>query len=260
MIIDYGTIDYDYSVADYNYMRNSINEAHEANEENISSSASEPSKRMVVVPGETIVEGDDYLPGEGSRREGDKVLASRFGMAEISGRVIKVIPLSGAYIPRRNNVVLARVSDITFNGWLFDVDYAGNAFLPIAESPRFINQHEMDQFLAIGDIAAVKIWSIKGRGIDLTLKGKGLGKLEGGFIFRINPSRVPRIIGREGSMINLIKDNTHCQITVGQNGWVWIRGDSVEDELRARKAVEYIAENVHISGLTEHMEGWFSKN
>lgn len=258
VITGYGTIDYDYSGADYDYMRQSITEAHEAEHE--TSSNSEPSKRMVVIPGEVIAEGDDFLPSEGARREGEKVLASRFGMAEIAGRVVKVIPLSGAYVPRRNNVVLARVTDITFNGWLFDVDYAGNAFLPIAESPRFINQHEMDQFLAIGDVAAVKIWSIKGRGIDLTLKGRGLGKLEGGFIFRINPSRVPRIIGREGSMISLIKEHTKCQITVGQNGWVWIKGDSFADELRARKAVEYIADNVHISGLTDHMEEWFTKN
>lgn len=255
----YGTIKYRTIIrfdADYYYMRTTNDEAHEAPEE----TTPEVSKRTVVVPGEVIINGDDYLPGEGAHRDGDNVVASRFGLAEIAGRVVKVIPLSGAYVPRRNNVVLGRVTDLTFNGWLFDIDCSSNAFMPIAESPRFINQNEMDQFLAIGDIAAVKIWSIKGRGIDLTFKGKGLTKLEGGFIFRINPSRVPRVIGREGSMINVIKDNTHCQITVGQNGWVWIRGETTDDEIRARKAVHYIADNVHITGLTEHMEEWFTKN
>ena len=221
---------------------------------------SEERKRKIVIPGEVIISGDDYLPGEGVRRDGENVVANRFGLAEIMGRVVKVIPLSGAYVPRRNNVVLGRVIDITFNGWLVDIDCPGSGFLPIAESPRFINQHEMDQFLAIGDIIAAKIWGIKGRGIDLTIKGKGLGKLEEGFIFRINPSRVPRVIGREGSMINLIKDNTGCQITVGQNGWIWIRGENIESSLKARKAVEYIADKVYIEGLTEHMEGWFTKN
>ena len=238
-------------------MKQKIMEAHEAEEENVDSS---PSKRKIVIPGEVIVSGEDYLPGEGVRREGDDVIANKFGLAEQTGKVVKVIPLSGAFVPRRNNVVLGRITDITFNGWLLDIDSAGNAFLPIAESPRFINQYEMDQFLAIGDIIAAKIWTIKGRGIDLTIKGKGLGKLEGGFIFRVNPSRVPRVIGREGSMITLIKDNTGCQITVGQNGWVWIKGENVDDSIKARKAVEYIAENVHIDGLTEHMEEWFSKN
>lgn len=237
-------------------MKQKIMEAHEAQGEADSSSG----KRKIVIPGEVIVSGDDYLPGEGVRREGDNVVANKFGLAEQTGKVVKVIALSGAFVPRRNNVVLGRVTDILFNGWLVDIDSAGSSFLPIAESPRFINQYEMDQFLAIGDIIAAKIWTIKGRGIDLTIKGKGLGKLEGGFIFRVNPSRVPRIIGREGSMITLIKDNTGCQITVGQNGWVWIKGDKTDDAISARKAVEYIAENVHIDGLTEHMEGWFSKN
>ncbi|MEK6898474.1 MAG: KH domain-containing protein [Nanoarchaeota archaeon] len=235
---------------------NSINEAHEAVEEEFS----EPSKRSVVVPGEIVVSGEDYLPGEGVRREGENVVASRFGLAEQLGRVVKVIPLTGAYVPRRNNVVIGRITDVLHNGWLSDIDCPGNGFLPIAESPRFINQYEMDQFLAIGDIISAKIWSIKGRGIDLTIKGKGLGKLEGGFIFRVSPSRVPRIIGREGSMIGLIKDNTGCSITLGQNGWVWINGPDTEAMIRARKAVQYIADNVHIGGLTDHMDDWFKKN
>ncbi len=218
------------------------------------------SKRTIVIPGEIIVTGEDFLPGDGVRRDGEHLVATRFGLAEQMGRAVKVIPLSGAYIPRRNNVVIGRVTDITFNGWLLDIDSPGGAFLPIAESPRFINQHEMDQFLAIGDIISAKIWGIKGRGIDLTINGKGLGKLEDGFIFRVNPTRVPRVIGREGSMITLIKENTGCSITVGQNGWIWIKGDSIDAVIKARKAIEYVADNVHIGGLTNHMAEWFGKN
>lgn len=235
---------------------NSINEAHAATEEY----PAEATKRTVVVPGEIIVSGEDYLPGEGVRREGENVVASRFGLAEQAGRAVKVIPLTGAYVPRRNNVILGRVTDVLHNGWLVDIDCPSNGFLPVAESPRFINQHEMDQFLAIGDMVVAKIWSIKGRGIDLTIRGNGLGKIEGGYIFRVNASRVPRIIGREGSMIGLIKQHTGCGVTVGQNGWVWVDGPSTEATVKARKAIQYIADNVHVGGLTDHMEEWFSKN
>jgi len=237
-------------------MENEIKEAPEAvNKPNSSSS-----KRKVVVPGETIVDGEDYLPGEGTRREGSKIVASKFGLAEEAGRVIKLISIFGAFVPRRNNVVIGRVSDITHAGWLIDIDSASSAFLPIEESPRFINRNEMDQYLAIGDVISAKIWTVKGKGIDLTLKGKGLGKLENGFIFRIIPSRVPRVIGREGSMVNLIKERTDCSITVGQNGWIWIRGQSIETEIKARKAVEFVANKVHVSGLTEKVEAWFEEN
>ena len=194
-------------------MKNNNDEAHEALD--IDSDAS--IKRKVVIPGEVIASGEDYLAGEGTKRQGNDIVAMRFGLGEEVGRVIRVISIFGAFIPRRNNVVIGRITDITFNGWLVDIDAAPNGFLPLDETPRFVNKNEMDQFLGIGDIIAAKIWSVKTKGIDLAMRGKGLGKLEGGFIFRIIPSRVPRGIGREGSMINLIKEKTGCNITVGQN-------------------------------------------
>ena len=234
-------------------MNNEINEAHEALEHD-----SEDVKRKVVVPGEIIVSGEDYLPGEGTRRDGENIVASKFGLAEEAGRVVKLISIFGAFVPRRNNVVIGRVTDITYAGWLVDIDSAASAFVPIEESPRFINRSEMDQYLAVGDVVSAKIWGIKGKGIDLSLKGKGLGKLESGFIFRIIPSRVPRVIGREGSMVNLIKEKTGCNITVGQNGWIWIKGPNTDSEILARKAVEFVSDKVHVSGLTEKVEGWFA--
>lgn len=237
-------------------------ERFEKNEETYEDfgAVAEPSSRTVVVPGEVVASGDDFLAGEGARKEGSNVVASRYGLAEKIGRVVKIIPFSGAFVPRRNNVVIGRVNDIVHSGWIVDIDYAQNGFLPLMESPRFVNKNEMDQFLAIGDVVAAKVWNVSPKGIDLAMKGKGLGKLEGGFIFRVNPSRVPRIIGREGSMINLIKDKTGCNVTIGQNGWVWVKGNEMDSELRARRAIEFIAEKVLVSGLTEKMEEWFSKN
>ena len=232
---------------------NPINEAHEAIDEN-----EETVKREIVVPGEVIVSGEDYLPSDGTRRDGEDVRANRFGLAEIQGRVIKVIPIFGTFIPRRNNVVIGKIADITFNGWLIDIEAAGSSFLGLEECPRFINRYEMDQFLAIGDVVAAKITSVKSKGIDMTIKGRGLGKLEGGILFRVIPSRVPRVIGREGSMISLIKEKTGCNITVGQNGWVWIRGESIDQEIMARQAVEFVTEKAYVEGLTEKMEEWFT--
>jgi exosome complex component RRP4 len=220
----------------------------------------EPTKRTVVVPGEVIVSGDDFLPGEGARRSGSDIVASRFGLSEQMGKVVRVISIFGAFIPRKNNVIIGRVTDITFSGWLIDVDSAASGFLGLDECPRFINKNEMDQFLAIGDVVSAKIYGVKAKGLDLSLKGRGLGKLEGGFIFRIIPSRVPRVIGREGSMISLIKEKTGCQITVGQNGWIWIRGDNTDEKIRARKAIEFVSDKVAVSGLTEKVEAWFDKN
>lgn len=216
--------------------------------------------RKVVIPGEVIAKGEDFLPGEGTEKRKDEIVALRFGLAEESKNLIKVIPLSGVYLPRRGNVVIGKVEMITFNGWVINVNTPENAFLSLMEVPRYVNKDDLKEVMDIGDTVVAKIYSMNKRGIDLSVKFKGLGKLEGGIIANINPNKVPRVIGKEGSMITLIKDETKCKITVGQNGFIWISGDKIEDELFAKKAIMYIAENSSISGLTEEMKKWFEEN
>ncbi len=215
--------------------------------------------RKIVIPGETIVSGEGYLPGEGVRREGKDIVASRFGLADVSDKFVKIIPLSGIYIPRRGNVVIGKVIDLIGKGWLLDINYSDNAFLSLAEVPRYVNQSEMAECFNFGDVLVAKIWSIGGRGIDLSVKTRGHGKLEDGMLIKINPNKVPRVIGKEGSMVKVIKDATGCNITVGQNGVVWVKGEKIDDEIKTKKIIEFICDNSAIHGLTEKTEG-FIKN
>ena len=213
--------------------------------------------RKIVTPGEVIAKGDDYLPGEGTEKIGDKIIALRLGVIEESNNLIKIIPISGVYIPRRGNVVVGKVTDITFNGWIIDIDSPISSFLPVMECPRYLNKNDLSEFLDIGDLVIAKIDSVKRKGVDLTIKLKGLGKIDKGLLIKINPSKVPRVIGKEGSMINLIKQETGCEITVGQNGYVWINGKNYEGELFAKKAILLVAEQALMNGLTDRIKEWF---
>ncbi len=217
-------------------------------------------ERKVVIPGEIIKEGNDFLPGDGTEKQGNNIIALKFGLAEEQDRLVKVIPLSGVYIPRRGNVVIGRVTNVTFNGWCIDIDTSENSFLPLAEVPRFINKNELEKLMDIGDMVVAKIWNIGGRGIDLSINSRGLGKIDEGLIIKVNPHKVPRIIGKEGSMINLIKEKTKCEITVGQNGFIWIQGKKIEEEILSKNAINFICEKSFVSGLTEEVENWFAKN
>ena len=210
--------------------------------------------RQIVVPGETIVSGQDFLPGEGTKRDGDEIVAERYGIVENSGKLVKVIPLSGVFIPRWGNVIIGQVTDISFNGWMTDINAPYSSFLPVMEVPRFVDKKNLAEFLDIGDFFIAKISSVKQKGIDLTLDGKGLGKLEKGMIIFINPNKVPRVIGKEGSMIKLIKDETNCKVTVGQNGVVWVKGESVDDELFAKKAINFVTDRSFVTGLTDKVK------
>jgi len=153
--------------------------------------------RQIVIPGEVIVKGDDFLPGEGTEKRGEEIVAVRFGLSEENNKLIKVIPLSGNYNPRRGNVVIGKVENITFNGWIIDIGTAETAFLSLMEVPRYVNKDGLEEVMAIGDMAVVKVWGINKRGIDLSVKSRGLGKINEGLIVEVNPNKVPRIIGKE---------------------------------------------------------------
>jgi len=60
-------------------------------------------------------------------------------------------------------------------------------------------------------------------------------------------------------MIKLIKGATGCDVTVGQNGKVWISGKDSDGEIATKKIIEFIAENITLVGLTEKVEN-FIKN
>lgn len=215
--------------------------------------------RKIVIPGEVIAKGDDYLPGEGTEKRKNEIIAIKFGLSEEYNKLIKVIPLSGAYQPRRGNIVIGKVENITFNGWVIDLGVASSSFLPISEVPKYVNKNDLEEVLDFGDMMVAQIFEINKRGIDLTIRSRGLGRLDEGIIIKINPNRVPRVIGKEGSMISLIKNETGCRITVGQNGLIWINGDKVEDELFAKKAIMYVADHSFVSGLTDAMNKWFDE-
>jgi exosome complex component RRP4 len=219
----------------------------------------EKENRTLVIPGETIVSGNSYLPGDGTYRDGEDVVAAKFGIPETNDKQVRIIPVSGAYFPRRGNTVIGTVVDVTFNGWLIDFGGSSNAFLSLNEVHRYVNRNELNDFLDIGDSAVVKVWDVKAKGVDVSMKMRGFGKVEGGMLFNVNPNKVPRVIGREGSMVKMIKAATGVNITVGQNGVVWVKADDIEKELNAKKIVEFVVANATMSGLTEKTEDFIKE-
>jgi len=61
------------------------------------------------------------------------------------------------------------------------------------------------------------------------------------------------VIGRKGSMINLLTKETNTRITVGQNGVILVSGEKPETENLAVKALQMIDEEAHTPGLTDRI-------
>ncbi len=212
--------------------------------------------KEIVIPGELIGEGDFETVG-GVYREGKKIYASRVGLLEIEGNLIKVIPLAGVYIPNKNDLVIGRIVDIGFSGWLVDIGAPYMANLPVGETlSEFVDLLKVDlsKFLDVNDLILARVINVpKSKMIQLSVKNITPKKLEGGKIIKITPYKVPRVIGKKGSMINMIKEYTKCNIIVGQNGWIWIKG-TLTGEIKATKAILMIERESHVSGLTKKVK------
>ncbi len=46
-----------------------------------------------------------------------------------------------------------------------------------------------------------------------------------GSVIDISHVKIPRVIGRNGSMISMLKKELNVSIFVGQNGRIWLKGD-----------------------------------
>ncbi|MBI4153149.1 RNA-binding protein [Candidatus Woesearchaeota archaeon] len=206
----------------------------------------------IVAPGEPLAEGMDYLPGAFTYRLDDKIIAKRLGLVTIEGRAIKLVPLSGRYLPKAGDTIIVQVFDITMSGWLVRTNSAYHAMLSTKDISRFVRRDEdLTKYFDIGDYLRVNIVKVTSQNlVDVSMKEPGLTKLSGGRIIKVNPHKVPRIIGKQGSMVTLIKDKTHCLISVGQNGVVWVKGKA-DEELLAVKAIKKIEAEAHLEGLTD---------
>ncbi|MFC1801448.1 exosome complex RNA-binding protein Rrp4 [Nanoarchaeota archaeon] len=216
----------------------------------------------IVVPGETLAEGMDYLPGSGTYRLKEKIIAKVLGLVNISGRAIKLVPLSGRYLPKVGDKIICKVTDIVMSGWIVNINTAYTAMIGMKDaSTRFIKKGEdLTKYFDIGDYLRTKVVNVTSqRLVDLTMKEPGLNKLKGGRILKVNPLKVPRIIGKQGSMVTLIKQKTNCNVVVGQNGLVWLKADDPDNEYIAEQAVRKIEAEAHLGGLTDNIEKFLDK-
>jgi len=215
--------------------------------------------RELVVPGTLLAQGS-FKNGRGTFREGNRVYSTVIGLVEIRGDLIRVIPLEGPYIPEVGDNVLGKIVDVKFSNWTVDIGapYQANLRVQDAVEERIdLLKTDLRKIYDIGDIIYAKVKAFNEiNQIDLTTKGmpfKG-GPLRGGQLVTITPSKVPRLIGKGGSMINMIKKLTGTRIIVGQNGWVWVSGRNDELEKLAIEAILKVDRESHTQGLTDRVK------
>ena len=209
----------------------------------------------IVVPGDLITEAMSWLPSGKAVRRDKKIYATALGLISIKGHVVKVIPLAGRYSPKKNDSVIGKVTGINKYGWKVDIRSPLDAELNVADATSSyvdVNRTPLSKYFDIGDYIFAGISSISRTGgfLKLITKGRPYRKLSGGIITEVSPAKIPRIIGKQGSMIKMLKEHSKCNILVGQNGWVWIKGEP-ERTMKVIEAIRKIEKESHTRGLTD---------
>jgi len=213
----------------------------------------ESTARELVLPGDLLDPGT-MKPGEGTYVHDGKIFAAMLGIKSVKSNFVNVIPLGGRYIPAPGDMVIGKVIDIGPSNWLVDINSPYPAPLHVNEVPWRVEFGDTAPYLSVGDTLLAKVLSVdETKRVQVTMKEQGLRKLQGGQILDISHSKVPRVIGKNGSMIQMIKNYTNCRIFIGQNGRIWVDGN-MDDMVHAMRAIKMIEEVAQTLKLTERVK------
>jgi len=218
--------------------------------------------RQLVIPGDLLAKGD-YAAGENVYKERGGFYASKVGLVNFENQVIHVIAVEGVYLPSANDLVVGKVVSVGLSEWVVDINSPYSGVLFVSQTSRRSFDSRKDNLMDILDVGDVIVANVlefdRTRDPRITIQGHELGKVTSGYVVKVTPTKIPRLIGKRGSMIKLIKSRTGCQITVGQNGFILVRGKRVEDEALAVEVIRMIERDAHTSGLTNKVGEFIEK-
>jgi len=211
--------------------------------------------KHLVAPGDLLAEGD-YTSGDSTHKEGNKIYASRLGVVYYEEKIVSIAALRAVYVPSIDDLVVGKIVEVNLNGWTVDICAPYSAILQASDVlNRFKPQRDdLSRIFDVGDLLLAKVATYdRTRDPLLTVREHGLGKISRGQIVKVTPTKIPRVIGKKGSMINMLKKETNCRIAVGQNGLIIVEGERPADERLAIMAIQKIDQEAHTSGLTDRV-------
>ena len=221
------------------------------------------SKKRHVLPGDFITTAPLRLHGN-VVLDGKRVISTAIGLSDVSTDSVRVIPLTGVYLPKIDDLVIGIIQYISGNSWFADINSCYQGMLlgqDVFGRGSYPTTSEMKERLVKGDIIFARIAnSDRQREPLISIADKNLGKIDSGELVKISPTKIPRLIGKHGSMIQTIEASTNATITVGQNGLIVVSCDETNGLLKALTAVRMVDEQAHIVDLTDRVIKMFETN
>ena len=216
----------------------------------------EPKKRYVL-PGDFITTAPLRLQNN-VVLEGKRIISTTIGLSDISDDSARVISLTGGYMPKIDDLVIGTITSVSGNSWFADINSCYQGMLlgqDVFGRGSYPTATEMRERLDKGDIVFAKIANFdRQREPLISIADKNLGRIDSGELVRISPTRIPRLIGKRGSMIQMIEASTNATLTVGQNGLVVVLCEETNGLLKALAAIRMVDEQAHLVDLTDRVK------
>lgn len=200
--------------------------------------------KRLIIPGELVTEERKKLGSHVFVREG-KIYSDAIGLVNDESDFASVVPLEGKYMPQVGDLVIGIIGEEKFSVYMVDV----NSFYQTVVSKR-----DLREPLKAGSVVSAKISKVSELN-DIDLQNPRV--FFGGEIIDVNPVKIPRIIGRDASMLNIIKDGTKCNVIVGRNGRLWVKGGDID---LLKKVIQKIQDEAHLENLTNKIQDYLDKN
>ncbi len=214
--------------------------------------------KKIVYPGDRIDTGE-LKPRNGMYENNSEYFSEYFGVVQESEKFVDVAPFNSPYIPRTNDKVIGKIMDIGPTMWTVDINSPYYSLLHMNDTPWHISSGDLTRYLKVGDYVYAKVsLSNEIKESWISLRDNGLRKLETGRVISVKPPKVPRVIGKSGNMINMIKNETDTKIIVGQNGFIWVDGE-LNNVKNAIEAIRIVEKEAHTIGLTDRMSEYLKK-
>ena len=221
------------------------------------------SKKRHVLPGDFITTAPLRLQNN-VVLEGKRIISTTIGLSDVSDDSVRVISLTGVYLPKIDDLVIGTIQHISGNSWFADINSCYQGMLlgqDVFGRGSYPTKSEMEERLSKGDIIFAKIAnSDRQREPLISIADQSLGKIDSGELVKISPAKIPRLIGKHGSMIQTIEGSTNATITVGQNGLIVVSCDETNGLLKALAAIRMVDEQAHLVNLTDKVKKMLESN
>jgi exosome complex component RRP4 len=202
--------------------------------------------REIVVPGEKIAEGKSTKAGFGAFKRGDEVFAAVHGLVESDNGFVKVVPLSGKYMPHVGDQVIGIVVMLIGKGCFVNINSAYDGYYSFMRDAQY----------NVGDLITAEIMEVDEVNSVTLDYAKPLYE---GKLIEVASVKIPRIVGKKASMIDILSQGSGCRIFVGRNGRIFITGEDANIR-RAEAAIKLIEREAHTTGLTDRVKEFLGKS